>query len=44
MFGGGIVPEDDLRGLLDKGVGAIFTPGAQLEDIVAWIRANVPER
>lgn len=44
VFGGGIVPEDDLRGLLDKGVGAIFTPGAQLEDIVAWIQGNVKPR
>ena len=44
LFGGGIVPEEDLERLLEKGVGAIFTPGAQLEDIVAWIRANVKPR
>ena len=31
VFGGGIVPEGDVEALLEKGVGAIFTPGAQLE-------------
>ncbi len=44
LFGGGIVPEGDLQNLLDKGVGAIFTPGAQLEEIVAWIHSNVKPR
>jgi methylmalonyl-CoA mutase C-terminal domain/subunit len=44
LFGGGIVPEGDLQALLDKGVGAIFTPGAQLEEIVAWIHDNVRPR
>ena len=44
LFGGGIVPEGDLQDLLDKGVGAIFTPGTQLEDIVAWIHSNVKPR
>ncbi|MGB5194386.1 MAG: cobalamin B12-binding domain-containing protein [Polyangiales bacterium] len=44
LFGGGIVPEGDLQNLLDKGVGAIFTPGAQLEEIVAWIHGNVKPR
>ena len=44
VFGGGIVPEDDAATLLTKGVGAIFTPGAPLEDIVDWIRRNVVPR
>ena len=44
LFGGGIVPDGDLQDLLDKGVGAIFTPGTQLEDIVAWIHSNVKPR
>ena len=44
VFGGGIVPKDDLDALLARGVGAIFTPGAQLEEIVAWIRQNVKPR
>jgi methylmalonyl-CoA mutase C-terminal domain/subunit len=44
VFGGGIVPEDDMKSLLGKGVGAIFTPGTQLEEIVAWIHGNVTPR
>jgi methylmalonyl-CoA mutase C-terminal domain/subunit len=44
VFGGGIVPKDDLPKLLDRGVGAIFTPGTQLEDIVAWIHDHVKPR
>jgi methylmalonyl-CoA mutase C-terminal domain/subunit len=44
VFGGGIVPEEDLQTLLDRGVGAIFTPGAQLEEIVEWIHGNVKPR
>lgn len=44
VFGGGIVPEEDTEALLAKGVGAIFTPGAALEDIVTWIRSHVTPR
>jgi methylmalonyl-CoA mutase C-terminal domain/subunit len=44
VFGGGIVPEQDARDLLARGVGAIFTPGTQLQDIVAWIRVHVKPR
>ena len=44
VFGGGIVPEADKDALLDKGVGAIFTPGAPLEEIVRWIRGHVKPR
>ena len=44
VFGGGIVPEADLASLLAKGVGAIFTPGAPLDDIVQWIHGNVKPR
>jgi methylmalonyl-CoA mutase C-terminal domain/subunit len=44
LFGGGIVPEEDAESLLAKGVGAIFTPGAALEEIVEWIHGNVKPR
>ena len=44
VFGGGIVPEGDVESLLERGVGAIFTPGAQLDDIVQWIHGNVKPR
>jgi methylmalonyl-CoA mutase C-terminal domain/subunit len=34
---GGIVPDNDRRQLLGAGIGAIFGPGASLDDIVAAI-------
>jgi len=44
VFGGGIVPEADAESLLARGVGAIFTPGAALDEIVDWIRVHVKPR
>jgi methylmalonyl-CoA mutase C-terminal domain/subunit len=38
LFGGGIIPDQDIRSLKDLGVGEIFTPGASTLDIVAYIR------
>ncbi len=44
VFGGGIIPDDDAERLKAAGVAQVFGPGSTIEDIVAWIRANVPER
>jgi len=44
VFGGGIIPDEDLAGLKAAGVLAIFTPGTSTEDVVAWVRANVAPR
>ncbi|KOV65345.1 methylmalonyl-CoA mutase [Streptomyces sp. AS58] len=41
VFGGGIIPEDDIPLLKEKGVAEIFTPGATTTAIVEWVRANV---
>jgi methylmalonyl-CoA mutase, C-terminal domain len=41
VFGGGIIPEDDIAELQSLGVAGLFTPGASLESIVEWVRANV---
>jgi len=41
VFGGGIIPEDDIAGLSEKGVKAVFTPGTPTADIVSWVRQNV---
>jgi methylmalonyl-CoA mutase C-terminal domain/subunit len=41
VFGGGIIPDDDIPKLKDKGVSEIFTPGSSTQDIVAWIRQNI---
>ena len=41
LFGGGIIPEDDVQALLDKGVAMVFTPGTSTSSIVEWVQANV---
>jgi methylmalonyl-CoA mutase C-terminal domain/subunit len=41
VFGGGIIPEEDIPELEKLGVAKIFTPGTPLDDIVAWVRTNV---
>lgn len=41
VFGGGIIPEDDIPKLYEKGVAKIFTPGASLGEITTWVRTNV---
>ena len=41
VFGGGIIPEDDITLLSELGVAKVFTPGATTQSIVAWVRDNV---
>ncbi|MGH3319934.1 MAG: cobalamin B12-binding domain-containing protein [Streptosporangiaceae bacterium] len=41
VFGGGIIPDDDLPELEQIGVARVFTPGAPTSEIVEWVRANV---
>ncbi|HMR80249.1 MAG TPA: cobalamin B12-binding domain-containing protein [Polyangiaceae bacterium] len=41
VFGGGIVPEDDLRKLEGAGVKKVFKPGTPLAEIVGWVGENV---
>ena len=43
VFGGGIVPEEDIAELKQLGVAEIFTPGTPLQDIVDWLRERFPE-
>jgi methylmalonyl-CoA mutase C-terminal domain/subunit len=38
---GGIVPEEDIAALKEKGVSEVFLPGTSTEDIVKFINANV---
>ena len=42
LFGGGIVPDADIPELEQAGVAKIFTPGATMDQIVQWVRSNVP--
>jgi len=41
VFGGGIIPEQDIRELTKLGVAKVFTPGATTHEIVDWVRAAV---
>ena len=44
VFGGGIVPDEDIQSLKQAGVKEIFTPGATTDSIIAWVRANIRPR
>ncbi len=41
VFGGGIIPDDDIATLRAAGVKGIFTPGTSLASIIDWVRENV---
>jgi methylmalonyl-CoA mutase C-terminal domain/subunit len=41
VFGGGIVPKDDLPKLAELGVARIFTPGASTNEIVDWVEKEL---
>ena len=41
VFGGGIIPEEDIPELERLGVARIFTPGATTTEIVDWVREHV---
>jgi methylmalonyl-CoA mutase C-terminal domain/subunit len=41
VFGGGIIPDQDIEQLYRMGVAKIFTPGTPTPDIVAWVRAEL---
>ncbi len=44
VFGGGIIPDDDIPQLKQLGVTEIFTPGSSTQDIVNWIRHHIQPR
>lgn len=41
VFGGGIIPEDDIPELERMGVAKVFTPGTSTGEITEWVRTNV---
>ncbi len=43
VFGGGIIPIDDIAELKKLGVAQIFTPGATTHEITAWVAEHVPD-
>jgi methylmalonyl-CoA mutase C-terminal domain/subunit len=44
VFGGGIVPDEDVVALKQQGVAAIFKPGASTQEIVDWIERELRPR
>ena len=43
VFGGGIIPDEDIPELQRLGVAKIFTPGATTTEIIDWVRSHVGE-
>jgi methylmalonyl-CoA mutase C-terminal domain/subunit len=44
VFGGGIIPKDDIPKLQAEGIERIFTPGAATGEIVGWLRERLLAR
>lgn len=44
VFGGGIIPEDEIGELEAAGVSRVFTPGAQMTEICDWLREALDAR
>jgi methylmalonyl-CoA mutase C-terminal domain/subunit len=41
VFGGGIIPQDDIQALKALGVKELFTPGTSTQDIIRFVRENI---
>ena len=44
IFAGGVIPDDDIPELKEKGIQEVFTPGTNLEDVIAFIKENVKRK
>jgi methylmalonyl-CoA mutase C-terminal domain/subunit len=44
VFGGGIIPDDDIPKLKKKGVDRVFTPGTTIQEIVDYVNARIQPR
>jgi methylmalonyl-CoA mutase cobalamin-binding domain/chain len=44
LFGGGIIPQDDIPELEKLGFRGIFGPGSSTLDIIEWVKQNAPKR
>jgi methylmalonyl-CoA mutase C-terminal domain/subunit len=44
VFGGGIIPQEDIPTLKKAGIKEIFTPGTTLESIIQWVKDNIRPR
>ena len=44
VFGGGIIPDDDIPKLMKKGVDRVFTPGTPIQQIVQYVNSRIQPR
>ena len=44
VFGGGVIPDADVRALKEQGISEIFQPGASLKAISRWLESELDER
>jgi len=44
LFGGGIIPDEDIEKLEKMGVGKLFTPGAVTTEAIQYLKEEVPKR
>lgn len=44
LFGGGVIPEKDMAALSNKGIGKLFGPGTNTNDIADYLNTEVPKR
>jgi len=41
VFGGGIIPKEDIPILKEKGIRELFMPGSSTKEIIEWARKNI---
>ncbi len=44
LFGGGIIPKEDIEKLEKMGVGKLFTPGAPTTEAIQYLKEEIPKR
>jgi methylmalonyl-CoA mutase C-terminal domain/subunit len=44
VFGGGIIPSEDIAALKEAGLAEIFTPGTPLATVVGWVDEHIQDR
>jgi methylmalonyl-CoA mutase C-terminal domain/subunit len=44
VFGGGIIPDEDIEALEGAGVARLFTPGAAMDEITEWLAGALDAR
>lgn len=42
FLAGGVIPDEDIPGLKERGVSEVFTPGSSTVDIISYIESHAP--